>query len=192
MSKILDWLLWANERVADLISRKAETSSESGWDPSPSVRPCEHRLEWMREKLCLGCDNTGFRPLTAKERDEGSGIDPYSLDVPAVKGGWSVSTNTEESAAQKRSAWLALLNEAIARMERDAAMREGRGVRLDTATRDILKLSVVPPTLQKIEKALLRLRTEKEHLYWKLPNDQEALFQLSLWVPGQIRPAPSV
>jgi len=38
-----------------------ETASEPGVDPNAKTRPCEHRPEWMRGRLCLACDNTGLR-----------------------------------------------------------------------------------------------------------------------------------
>jgi hypothetical protein len=64
-ARVIAWLLDEYEELcAGLVSRASETASLSGWDESPERRPCEHRSEWRRGKLCLGCDNTGWRPLT--------------------------------------------------------------------------------------------------------------------------------
>lgn len=197
MQKIEDWIFWEADRAANLIARKEETAAESGWDPAPRTRPCEHRVEWMRGKLCLGCNNTNYRRLTPKERDENQGIDPYALDVKAIKGGFTALSNDDESAAQRRSAHMAQLTRVINQIERTTALREGREGELNQAMKDMLKLSFVPAPLRKIHAALFRMHEEKPWLYkglvlWGKPISQLALLQLSFWVPGQIRPAPSV
>lgn len=122
IKKIELWLSFLDEAYEDLLSRPEETASLSGFhvrsetDPGPRVRPCECRSIWIRHKLCLACDNSGWRP--AAEGEEG--IDPYSAQVPK-----RASVLLIESDATKKLAQLARLDASIASLERNGLVRDG-------------------------------------------------------------------
>jgi hypothetical protein len=76
--KIESWFDYLDGLYGNLLSRPAETSSLSGWNDAPRTKPCECRPQWQRGRLCLACDNQGWRPIADGE----VGIDPYSAQVP--------------------------------------------------------------------------------------------------------------
>jgi hypothetical protein len=115
----------ARELELEVLSRSAETASEAGTDPDPRLRPCEHRPAWMRGRLCLACDNTGLRPATRQEREEGLAYDPYILNPPRT--GFAV--RRDESAAAKRTRDGERIDALIASLQRDARIRAGVEVR---------------------------------------------------------------
>lgn len=111
----------ARELELELLSRRSETASEAGVDPDPRLRPCEHRAEWRRGRLCLACDNTGLRPATKGERAEDMAFDPYLLNPPRER--YGVTRDQSDSARRARD--LEQLSVAIETLERNARIREG-------------------------------------------------------------------
>jgi hypothetical protein len=149
-------LLLESEVYADLISRREETSSLSGFhtpslsDPGPRTRPCECRPPWLRGRLCLACENTGWRRLAPGEE----GIDPYSAQVPKRSSFLLVEADsTKKAAAQAR-----MDNEidALRRLER---IREGFEAMENRDLRDVRILDTrrYIPMLRRLEAALKAL-----------------------------------
>jgi hypothetical protein len=149
--KIEKWLECSgdleNQVYGDLLSRREETASLSGWNHQPKTRPCECRIQWLRGRLCLACDNTGWRPCAPGEE----GIDPYSAQVEK-RGSWLLneSDSTKRAAAQHR------MDNEIDMLERFARIRQGfeglesrelRAVRIVSGTRYL-------PMIRQIEQAL--------------------------------------
>ncbi len=188
MERVSGWLDYLDELYADLLSRKGETASTSGWDDNPRLRPCEHRLEWKRGKLCLACENTGLRPL-AKGED---GIDPYALGVAAIKGGFTATSNTDETEAQRRSAASQQLTSAIEALERQSAVRDGSEAEEDSILVKLRKVSRKPRSLRRVERALNVMRETQPEQYARLsrPGETGPLLRLTLLVVGQLDPPP--
>lgn len=185
MNKIEHWIEWGFDRVADLISRKAETASLSGFDGDSRQIPCNHPIVWRRSKLCLLCSNTGWRPLADGEE----GIDPYTLDVRQTKGGFTAKSAGDESMAQKRAARLKQLDHAIDRIQHTTDLREGRIGQLDAMMSNVDRISRPPHSFTKLSKALALMRETRPDYYARLPHPI-ALLWLSQHIPGRINEAP--
>lgn len=177
--KILSWIVYLDEVYSGLLSRPAETASLPGFDPEPQTRPCEHRAPWRRGKLCLACDNSGWRPLTARERDEGAGTDPYSVDVPAVK-----PPEDDKELGRRR------LDHILDGLERDARVRDGSEALEDRELRNYRLVANKSRSLVAIEKGLRRMRAEWPAVYEMLPAES-ALLVLARLTPGRIRRPPA-
>lgn len=188
VAKIEGWLDRLNEDFEALLSRAHETSGEAGFDPAPRLRPCEHRREWMRGRLCLACDNTGLRRATEKERIEGRAYDPYSLNLPKTTTGVRV----DASDAARRSRDIARLDASIASLQRDARIRAGAEVVEDPILRALRLVARRPPALRKIERALGHMREVYPDIYVGLYSRKKRSLQaLALLVPGRIEPPPA-
>jgi hypothetical protein len=107
--KIESWFDYLDGLYGDLMSRPEETSSLAGWNDAPKTRPCECRIQWQRGRLCLACDNSGWRKLAVGE----IGVDPYSVEI---KPGWK---KKEDDPPPKDSYW------DIQGLERNALIRDG-------------------------------------------------------------------
>jgi len=120
---VLLWFDWIEGKYDDMISREESASAPAGFDAAPVSRPCEHRREWRRGKLCLACDNTGWRKSTAKEKQDGIAFDPYAFEVPdtKVKVNDSASSKFEQEAAKITSILSMLANHAAIRAGEDFA-----------------------------------------------------------------------
>jgi hypothetical protein len=142
--KLVGWFEWLEAREAryiDLISRDerhlwckrrrvtGEDARASGFDDRPDERPCEHRPEWQHGKLCLACDNTGWRLATDKERADGMAVDRYAADV--VPG----AVRVIESTSSRRAREGERIDSIIAGLKRDARIRAGAEVVEDPALR---------------------------------------------------------
>ena len=167
MKKIEDWLVWEQERYEELLSRSESAQAPSGF-AEPRCEECKRVT-----KSCKTCD----RPKSV--------LDPYALDVPQVKGGWSVQSANDESLAQKRSAGLAKIDQALLAIERDVAIREGREAVPDASMRLFIAAQHVPHTLRKIQHAIAKLDPS---LRDRLPHGQAALFTLACTVSGSVDP----
>ncbi len=188
MEKVRGWLDYLDEMYDVLLSRKSETASTSGWDDRPRLRPCEHRLEWKRGQLCLACDNTGLRPLASGEE----GIDPYALGASAIRGGFTASTNLDETEAQRRSARSQKLTSALEALERQSAVRDGIEAEEDAILVKLRKVSRKPRSLRRVERALAVMRETEPDDYALVgrPEETRALLRLTLLVRGQLDPPP--
>jgi hypothetical protein len=62
------------------------------------MRPCEHRLEWYWGRLCLACENTGWRKATKKELKDGLAFDPYLDGAPRSADDTSTAESTSSHA----------------------------------------------------------------------------------------------
>jgi hypothetical protein len=190
-TKVAEWIdvleETARELELELLSRRSETASEAGADPDPRLRPCEHRTEWHRGRLCLACDNTGLRPATSKEREDGMAFDPYLLTPP--RAGYAVTRDQSEAALRARD--LEQLSSAIEVLERNARIREGQEVHegelaavrlLDRLERGLGRDG------RKVAQALGRLQIVSSGLYrLALARDDRALDLLAQLVPGKLR-----
>jgi hypothetical protein len=142
-----------NEVYSDLLSRREETASLSGFhtpsqsDPGPRTRPCECRVRWQRGRLCLACDNSGWRRCAPGEE----GIDPYSAQVPK-RGSFLLieADSTKKAAAQQR------MDAQIDMLERFERIRAGLEANEDRELRAFRMVNSVGliHTIKKIEEAL--------------------------------------
>jgi len=186
VSAVHEWLDALEAMYEDLLSRPEETASAAGFDPDPRTKPCEHRRVWMRGKLCLACDNTGWRPLTRLEREEGLGVDPYSAQV---SGG--VTVVRDESPSAKRARALRQLDASIAALERSARIRAGLDVAESRDARTFRKVARKEKTLHKILVAIALLRERHHDLYEDLRG--RGAYALALIVPGRLeRPSEAL
>jgi hypothetical protein len=117
--KLEEWLDAREARYHDLLSRSSEFATEAGFDSAPLYHLCEHRAEWMHGKLCLACDNSGWRKATAGERADGRALDPYAADLNPG------AVVVHESAASKRARERQRLDTIIGGLERNERIRVG-------------------------------------------------------------------
>jgi hypothetical protein len=183
----LDWLEGAEREFEEIVlSRASELASETGADPDPRLRPCEHRPEWMRGGLCLACDNSGLRRATDKERAEGLAYDPYFIDPPRS----TFAVTRDESEAARHTANLARLDSQIAQLQANARIRAGVEVPDDRMTALLRKVAGTRrnhPTLRKLEWALGAIRRQSIDLYVRAwARDPEVLELVSRMVRGRI------
>lgn len=177
--KIREWFDVLDAMYEDLLSRPEETASAAGFDPDPRRKPCEHRRVWMREKLCLACDNTGWRPLTRLERDEGLGVDPYSAQLSS-----GVTVVRDESPAARRARDLRQLDASISALERMARIRAGLDVPEGREARAFRVVARKHRTLNKILSGLKILRDSHRDLYEDARGT--GAVALALLIPGKI------
>lgn len=177
----------ARELELELLSRRSETASEAGADPDPRLRPCEHRSEWQRGRLCLACDNTGLRPATAKEREDGMAFDPYLLSPPRER--YAVTRDQSEAAVRARN--LEQLSAAIEVLERNARIRDGLEVH-EGELSHVRLLDRLEAQLgrdgQKVARVLDFLQRKSPLLYRSaLSRNELGLTVVALLVPGRLR-----
>ena len=181
-SDIADWLVYVENLYADLISRPTETGSSSGFDPEPRVKPCEHRAEWRRGRLCLGCDNTNWRPLTPQEREENLGIDPYAAEVKR-------DVVIVESDSMRKARESARMDNVIAALERASQVRAGLEVQETVESRTFRLVSHKHHDLIKISDVIRQLRQDVPALLERISLDQLCWLVAKI-MPGSLRPAP--
>lgn len=175
----------ARELELEVLSRQSETASEAGTDPDPRLRPCEHRTEWMRGRLCLACDNTGLRRATPQERADGLAYDPYLLNPPQ-RDTYNVARDESPSARRARDA--ERLDAIIASLRRDARLRSGDEVR-EGSLRAVRIVSRFDRNLgrdgRKVYDTLARLSPPTRLRV--LRRDPKALDLFARLVPGSLR-----
>lgn len=182
--KIAGWLVYLDELYEGLLSRPTETASVSGFDATPRARPCECRAVWRHGRLCLACDNTGWRPLTRQEREESLGVDPYSA---AISAGVTIVKDESPSARKARDA--ERLDSVLAALQRNARIRAGLDVTEGRDSRTFRLVSRKDATLDRILVGLEQLKSRRRDLY----EDAHArVLALALIVPGRIERAPVV
>lgn len=174
----------ARELELEVLSRQSETASEAGTDPDPRLRPCEHRTEWMRGRLCLACDNTGLRPATRQERNEGLAFDPYLLDRPRSV----VTVKRDESQAARRARDGERLDAIIASLQRDARLRAGVEVR-EGALRSVRVIASMERGLGRTGRKILSVLESlpEDVRRAAIRGDERALSILAALVPGRVR-----
>ena len=172
--KIYRWFEYARELYERPHGRAEGAAEGEGFDPAPDRRRCEHRRQWMANKLCLACDNTGWRPCADGEE----GTDPYAVNI---KG--SVTREVPVVLEGER------LDEAIARLEHLAAVRAGTDLTEDRQTRHYRLVSHKPGTLNRILATLERIKLAMPEFR---PLSDEGLLLLAALVPGKITPVEEV
>jgi hypothetical protein len=170
-----------SEVYADLLSRREETASLSGWNDKARTRLCECRSQWLRGRLCLACDNSGWRPCAPGEE----GIDPYSAQVPKRASILLIESDETKRHAKQRS-----MDAQIDMLERFARIRAGleglesrelRAIRMVDATKVI-------HMVRKIEQALRLLISYRPDA---LRAPRRALARaLAHLIPGRIYSPP--
>lgn len=185
--RLAEWWPLISEPYESMISRSEETSSVSGFDDSPTTRMCECRLEWRRGKLCLACDNTGWRPATAEERSAGGAVDPYSAQVSS-----GVTIVRDESPASRRARESERNDAIISGLQRDARIRAGVESAEDTSMRQFRMVARKTRTERRIIQGIELLRQLRPELYARLP-ERKGLVALAAvmyhLIPGRI-PSP--
>lgn len=177
VAKIRAWLAYAHEIYADLLSRQ-EGEGLAGFDTEPRQKPCEHRKEWRRGRLCLACDNTGWRALTEKERKEGAGIDPYSAQLA---GGFTVVRPESEGSRKAREA--RRVEAILAELERRERVRQGLEADEDPAMRSLRVVVTRKRGMEKILRAYEWLKSERPSLY---ADPEMRLLAIAMIVPGRV------
>jgi hypothetical protein len=179
--KIESWFVYLDGLYADLMSRPEETSSLAGWNDAPKTKPCECRVQWQRGRLCLACDNTGWRPIADGE----VGIDPYSAQVPK-----RASFLLIESDATRKVAGQRRMNSTITVLERNAFIRAGTELAEGQDARIFRTVSSKSATLNKILWGLaLLLHFDAEAVR---RASREALARaLAHILPGRLYAAPA-
>lgn len=174
----------ARELELEVLSRASETASEAGTDPDPRLRPCEHRSQWMRGRLCLACDNTGLRPATKQERHEGLSIDPYLLDRPRS----IVTVKRDESQSARRARDAERLDAIIATLQRNVRLRAGVEV-TEGALRSVRIIEQIEQRLGRDGRKILRVleRLSPPVRLAVLRRDPRALRHFARLVPGSLR-----
>lgn len=195
IKKLTAWLDWIDaaleEEARIVLSRTSELATNTGPDPSPRHKPCEHRPQWRHGNLCLACQNTGIRLATQRERDEEEAEDPYMLNPP--REGYGVTRDQSDSARRARDS--AALDNAIESLQRNAMIRSGDEYGED---RDLASVRRVQnlwrtggETLTKILHALAQLRRLRPQVYQSiLARKHDGLLELCAHVSGEIRHPP--
>lgn len=122
---VLWWLDWLEAQYENLLSREESAMAPAGFDAAPDKVMCEHRHQWKRGKLCLACDNTGWRRATHKERLDEIAADPYAREIPKS----IVKVNTSESSKAAQDA--AKLDNIINTLIHNESVRNGKDVMED-------------------------------------------------------------
>jgi hypothetical protein len=153
-------------------------------DPDPRLRPCEHRPEWKRGRLCLACDNTGLRRATEKESLDGLAFDPYLLDPPRE----TFAVRRDESDAARRTRDAERLNAIIASLQRDARLRAGAEVR-EGALRGVRIIARMERDLGRTGRVILGVLESlpADTRRRALARDEAALAYLAAAIPGRVR-----
>lgn len=163
VQRLTEWwpILWESYEV--LISRSEETSSVAGFDDSPRKRPCECLARWRYGKLCLACDNTGWRKVVGDEE----GVDPYSAQLSR-----GVTIVKDESPSARRAREAERNDQILAGLERDARVRAGLEAMEDTPLRQFRSVTRKPFTARRILRAVELLRVTDSVAYESLPSDE--------------------
>ena len=178
--KVMSWFGYLDSLYGELLSRPEETSSLAGWNDAPKTRPCECRIVWQRGRLCLACDNTGWRPIADGE----TGIDPYSAQVPK-----RASFLLIESDATKKIAGQRQMDSTILVLERNALIRGGYELAEGSDARFFRMVATKRHTLNKILLVMGWLFS-RYHVFRSVGRDTLALVLAQL-VPGRLHPAPA-
>lgn len=186
VAKIRGWLDHLEAMYDDLLSRPSETASLSGFDSDPRRVPCEHRLAWMRERLCLACDNSGWRPATKWERDEGLAIDPYATDVSS---GFTVVRHESDSARRARDS--RRMDAVISGLRRDERIRANLDAPETRESRWLARVGHKGRMLNKILVALEAIRDRYPEVYMNA-NEEETLRLIAQIIPGKIDNPPGL
>jgi hypothetical protein len=124
------------------------------WDDAPKKRPCECRAQWQRGRLCLACNNTGWRRIADGEH----GTDPYAHNVSAV--GFSPVARTSYTAPAK-------VRSESAELDAEFGQQTWFGARLMR----LHKLNEsLGPTVPLLQDALARMKLERPDLYKQLSD----------------------
>ena len=181
---IRNWLIYVHDLYADLVSRPSEQASVSGFDAEPSVKPCEHRLPWRRGKLCLACDNTGWRKLTHREKVDNEGIDPYAAEVSR-----GITIVKDESAASVKQRHDKRIDAILLSLESAEKVQSGEEAKETTESRNFRIVAEKHASLRKILASIEQLKSDHPMLYWRMSGEQLVRL-LARIVPGRIRPTP--
>lgn len=165
VERLREWWPLLDEPYEALVSRNEETSSVAGFDDAPGQRMCEHRLEWRRGRLCLACDNTGWRRLTDKEREDGLGVDPYASQLSS-----GITIVKDESPASRRAREAERNDDILAGIARDQRVRAGLEAMEDRPMRDYRRVVRKPFTVRRILRAIELLRVTDRVAYEMLPG----------------------
>lgn len=184
VDKIRGWLDRLEVVYEDLLSRPSETASLSGFDPNPCRVPCEHRLAWMRERLCLACDNSGWRPATKWERDEGLAVDPYATDVSS---GFTIVRHESDSAKRTRDS--RRIDATLAVLRQNERIRANLDAPETVESRLLGRVSRRTRTEVKILRALEHVRAHRPDLYTDVYSEESLRFLASI-IPGRIPQPP--
>jgi hypothetical protein len=168
VSKIEDWLAFLERVYAELLSRPSESPAPPGFDAGPRTRPCEHRPVWRRGRLCLACDNTGWRPIAAGEE----GIDPYTTDI---KTRYAVV----ESDSSRKARLGAYLDDKI------EALRRSRRIQLGIEVPEGRELAAIRRAEGQLGQFGRRLAKEMR----RRPGADAR--ELAVAIPGRIPPPPA-
>lgn len=159
------WWPLLNEPYDNLISRSEYPTAQGGQDKHPHSKPCEHRLAWRVGKLCLGCDNTGWRRLTKAERANEQGIDPYLTNISS-----GITIIRDESPTSRRVRESKTRDAQLAALQRDARIRAGVEAEEDRMMRNYRMVENKRRTVVRITKGVEILRLVRPSLYEQLPN----------------------
>lgn len=182
--KIRGWLQRIASAYEDSLSRPSELSSLSGFDDSPRKIPCEHRPAWARERLCLACNNSGWRPATAEERRDGSAVDPYAADPSS---GMTVVRHESESAKRARDS--RRIDAVLAVLRQNERIRANVDASETVESRLFGRVSRRTRTEVKILRALEHVRAYYPDIYADVPSEGSLRF-LARIIPGQIPQPP--
>lgn len=153
------WLDWIEELYQELVKlSSSELASLPGFDNKPDKKPCECRIEWRRGKLCMACENTGWRNLAQRENPEEHGIDPYAVDLPKHR------HTLVESEGTKRAREGAHLDNIIDGLRRNARVRAGAEGTEDRSLRQFRQIQSRAhrnSSLRHILWALQRIQAQK-------------------------------
>jgi hypothetical protein len=168
VSKIEGWLAYLESVYAELISRPSESPAPPGFDAGPRTRPCEHRPVWRRGRLCLACDNTGWRPIAKGEE----GIDPYTTDI-------KTRFAVVESDSSRKARLGAYLDDRI------EALRRSQRIQLGVEVPEGRDLAAVRRAEGRLGQFGRRLARELRRRPGASP------LELATVIPGRIPPPPS-
>jgi hypothetical protein len=179
--KIESWFDYLDGLYGNLLSRPAETSSLSGWNADPKTKPCECRPQWQRGRLCLACDNQGWRPIADGE----VGIDPYSAQVPG-----RISFLLVESDGARKAKGQRQMDSTILVLERNSLIRQGSELAEAGDARVFRLVSAKSPTLTKVLWGLALLLSYDGEAVRRA--SREALARaLAHILPGRLYAAPA-
>jgi hypothetical protein len=175
------WFLWIESLYADLLSRGSETNSESGFDHLPTTRPCEHRAAWYRRKLCLACDNTGWRRATKKEKDEGLAFDPYSRNLPKSQ------VSFIESESSRRAQQASRLDSIIASLDHHADIRDGDDI---VESRELRQFRIVAQKPIAAKQVIACLHRVQHYGFQNFLDRREICYMVAVMVGRRLPRAP--
>lgn len=178
--KIESWFDYLDALYGGLLSRPQETSSLSGWNDRPKTKPCECRIQWQRSRLCLACDNTGWRTLAPGEL----GIDPYSAQVPGRRSFLLVESDGARKAKGQRA-----MDATIISLERNDLVRRGLELTEGSDARFFRMVATKRHTLNKILLVLGWL-LGRYQVFRTVGRDVLA-YVLAQLVPGRLHSAPA-